>query len=231
MAADKEEADSKGDAPSGEAPPTQEDEEEKGAAKLEGDAVATEDATKPGEEGEDDQEFEKYMKHFYKALGRIGMMDKAGMDALYRSESEDKKAEKLTKSEDKEIEAELAKSDDEPEDEEIDLGALVKSAAQDAVSQIADNRLNKMEETMASMAGMLEKMSRQPARGRKSVDGLRPLRKSLGEDDSQVPTLNKMQVCEQLIKQQRDGDKRVTPQLVAQYEMTGNYELVKDIVN
>ena len=219
-AADAKEEDSTGKPPEGKkVPPTQEEEKPKGTAKLEGDAVAGDDATDPDDEDEDgdDVDMEKFAKNFYKMLGRMGMMDKGGIEGLYRSEDE---------------EIDLKKSeDDEDEDEDVDLGALMKSTVEEVVTHATSERLSKMETVITTMAETLEKMSRQPAHGRKSVSGLQPLQKSAMEDMPQRPTLNKSQALDALIVKQREGDKRVTQNLITQFELTGNPELVQDILN
>lgn len=187
-----------------------------------------------GEEGdeEDEAEMEKFMKRLYKAFDRMGMVQKTGVESLYRSEPQEFDLEKSEAA----LAEDFLQSENfsaSEEDEDIDVDTLMKSAVNDVLGNYqhnTDDRLVKMEATLEKLTEVIDKFSRQPAGGKRSVGGWVPMRKSMLEEEEQKPTLSKAQVIEKLLDLQKSGDKRVKPQLVAKYELSGDYNLVKDII-
>lgn len=156
----------------------------------------------------------------------------AQLRGMKKSESYD--AEDLTKSvlsedgvDEEDIDALLTEGDD-----DVDVDALIKSAASGMIEDHkveTDERLSKMEEILATMSETLEKVARQPSRGHRSVSGLKPLQKSIHPED-EAPTLSKSQVLDKLLDMQKSGKPGVTPQLVSKFELSGNMDLVKDLL-
>jgi hypothetical protein len=226
-----------------------EEKEEEGAP-VEGKEEApkeegVEAAAKPemGEEAEDgdEAEMEKFMGMLYKALTRMGMVQSDGVDSVYKSEDEDLD---LMKSEEV-LADELAKALDAgetfeteydlEEEDDIDVDTLMKSAVATVWAEKEEEtneKLSKMEETLAAMQETLEKIGRQPASGKKSVSGWVPLRKSALEDETpQRPTLTKSQVLDKLVALQAKGDPRITRELIPKFEVSGDYSLVQHILD
>ena len=156
-------------------------------------------------EESEDPEYVKFRSYLAKALKDLGW----------------EQEEKVEKSEDESDSEDLEKSEDAEEGEDL------KKAL-----EARDAEVKELRETVAGLTDTVEKMGRIPQQ-RRSVSGLKPIRKSETDaesDGEQQQSLNKGEVLDKLLDLQKSGDKRVTPNLISKFELFGDESLVKDIL-
>lgn len=167
-----------------------------------------EEAEKACKKSEEDVEYERIKGYIKKAMVEFGLL------------GDEPKEEPVAKSE--EVAVESTETTEEPsKDESEELKKALEAR---------DLRIDELTKTIEKLSEQVEKIGRMPV-GRKSLTGLKPLRKSEedamgGSDES----LNKGEVLEKLLGMQRAGDKRVNQPLITKFELTGDPELVRDIL-
>ena len=110
--------------------------------------------------------------------------------------------------------------------EEVEDEPVAKSEADDEGS----DRFTRLEKSIGQLSERLKVLAESPATGRKSVDGLRAVRKSEDDIGGGTPDLDKNEVLGQLQTLMEKGDNRVNPLLITQYEVTGDPKLVEGII-
>jgi len=184
------------------------DDKKKYKHKKKGKDMDYEEEAKKSDE-EIDPEYEEFKGKLSKALIEFGLLEL------------DDSEESVTKSEEEDDSEDLEKSDEDGEGDE--LAKALESR---------DAEVKQLKQQIQGLTETVEKISRIP-QGRRSLSGLKPIMKSEndanGDGGSEQP-LNKGEVLDKLIDMQRSGDKRVTPQLVAKYELSGDQRLVQEIL-
>lgn len=94
-----------------------------------------------------------------------------------------------------------------------------------------ESEISELKKTVSSIHDALTKIASQPAAPRKGVSGYQPLRKTEDESDKQ---LNKAETVSALLDAQKNGNKKVTPDLINRVEtgrlMKPDYERIKGIL-
>jgi len=124
-------------------------------------------------------------------------------------------------------EEDFSKSEDDDAKEEV----IEKSEAEDKEEDLVKGRLDKVEETLTKLVDRLDDLAKRPVEKRRALDGLAAIRKSEEDGPKEEKTqLNKGQVLDKLLEKQQAGDKRVNQNLITKFEISGDLDLVKDII-
>lgn len=160
-----------------------------------------------------DDEDSKFEEKIIKCLLKLGILEEEKEEVVAKSEPMVEAA------------AETA-----PKAEEVVAEPMVKE--ENELLAKTQERLDKLEEKNKELQVKLEEIAKQPATSRKSVDGLRAIKKSDEDNGAGKASaeINKNQVLDTLVAKMTSGDKRITPNLVTQYELTGNYALVQNLM-
>lgn len=148
-----------------------------------------------------DQEYEKFKAYLQKAMVELGFI-------------EEELVEKSEEAAEEEIEKVEAPAKD---DEELKKALTVR-----------DEKIGQLEKSVTDLTEKLEKVLRLPQE-RKALSGLKPIKKS-DEDGAGTQPVSKNDVLDKLLVAQKSGDKRVTPVIISKFELSGDYESVRDIV-